>query len=212
MKKQIMKTGTTTLGIVCKDGLVLAADMRVTMGDYIGNKRFDKVYNITDNMAITTAGTVSDVQLILKIVKAQINLKRMRLKKEPTVKEVANLISMIVYENIRKFSTIPGITGFLLGGKDDTGFYLYELAPDGAVLKYDDYVTDGSGMVMAVGVLDTLYKKNMSIDDGIKLAIKSINASIQRDTNSGEGINVFTITKDGARKVLTKELDTTITS
>ncbi len=206
-----MKTGTTTLGLVCKDGIVLAADMRVTMGNIIGNKRFDKVYKITENIAITTAGTVSDVQLLLKLIKAQLDLNRIRTKKESSVKEAANLIAMMVYENIRKFSTIPGITGFLLGGKDNTGFYLYEIAPDGSVIKAEDFVTDGSGMVMAVGVLDTLYKTGMTVDEGVKLAVKAINASIQRDTYSGEGINIIAITKSGVKKVLTKELDTTLT-
>lgn len=211
LENKLMKTGTTTIGLVCKDGIVLAADMRVTMGNIVGNKRFDKVYKITDNLALTTAGTVSDVQLLMKLIKAQLSLNKMRTKKDASVKEAANLIGMLVYENIRKFSTIPGITGFLLGGRDHTGLYLYEIAPDGSVIKADDYVTDGSGMVMAVGVLDTLYKPGMSVDEGIRLAVKAINASIQRDTYTGEGINVWTITRSGVKKALTKELDTNIT-
>ncbi len=210
MKNKVIKTGTTTIGIVCKDGIILAADKRATAGYLIMEKKTEKVVPITDYMAVTTAGTVSDIQLIVKIIKAQINLKRMRLKKEPSVKEVANVMAMIVYENIRKFSTIPGITGFLLGGKDDSGYYLYEIAPDGSIVQRDDYATDGSGMVMAIGVLDTLYKKNISIDESIKLAVKAINAAMQRDVNTGEGIDVFTITKDGLKKVLTKEIDTTV--
>lgn len=210
MENNFVKTGTTTLGIVCKDGIVLAADMRVTMGNIVGNKRFDKVFKLTDNLALTTAGSVSDVQLLMKLIKAQLNLNRIRTKKEAVVKEAANMIAMLVYENIRKFSAVPGITGFLLAGKDHTGFYLYEIAPDGSVIQSEDYATDGSGMVMAIGVLDTLYKPGLSVDEGVKLAVKAVNASIQRDTYSGEGINVFTITKAGVRKVLTKELDTTI--
>ena len=194
-----VKKGTTTVGIVCKEGIVLAADKRATMGyDFVADKKVDKIYQITENMAITTAGTVSDAQLITKLIKAELNLKRIRTEKESNVKETANLLGTIVYQNIRKFSPILGITGFLLGGKDNTGFHLYELAPD------------GSGMISALSVLDTLYKKGLSIEDGIKLSIKCVNAAIQRNTATGEGIDVWTITKDGVKKVLTKRIETVL--
>ena len=209
--EEIVKKGTTTVGIVCKDGIILAADKRATAGyGLIVNKNVEKVQIVTDNMAVTTAGNVSDIQLIIKLIKAEIALKKMRLTKEPAVKEVANLFAGIIYYNVRKFSWIPGITAFILGGKDDSGFHLYELSPDGSVMEVEDYVSDGSGMVMAIGVLDTLYKKDIMINDGVKLAVKAINASIQRDAASGEGIDVFAITKTGIKKVFTKKLETNI--
>ncbi len=206
-KDNIIKKGTTTVGILCKDGIVLTADKRAVLGlQIIGHKKVDKIHKITPNIAVTIAGTVSDAQLITKLIRAELNLRIIRLEKEPSIKEVANLLGTIVYQNIRKFSPILGVTGFLLGGKDTTGFYLYDVGPDGSVLPHDDYITDGSGMVYAFGVLDTLYKKDMSIADGIKLGIKAINAAMQRDTATGEGIDVITITKEGVKKVLTKRV------
>lgn len=210
LKKHIRK-GTTTVGIVCKDGIILAADKRATLGGRIVANKYElKVAKITDNIAITTAGVVSDIQLIVKLIKAELRLKKIRLDREPNIKESVNLLGTIVYQNIRKFSPILGITGFLLGGHDDTGNYLYEIGADGSVSKRDNYASDGSGMVFAYGVLDTLYKEDISLQDGIKLAVKSVNAAIQRDTASGEGIDVFTITKEGVKKVLHKQLDTNL--
>mgnify|MGYP001619380414 CR=1 FL=1 len=209
--QDIIKKGTTTVGLVCKEGIVLAADKRATMGyNFVADKRVEKICQIADNMAITMAGTVSDAQLIIKLIKAELNLKRIRTEKESTVKETANLLGTMIYQNIRKFSPILGITGFLLGGKDNTGFYLYEIAPDGSVMKYEDYMADGSGMISALSLLDTLYKKASSIEEGIKLAVKCINAALQRDTATGEGVDVYTITKDGVKKVLTKILETSL--
>ena len=205
-----LKTGTTTLALLCKDGIVLAADKRATSGYLISHKKFGKILNITDNIAVTVAGTVSDVQLMAKYVKAELKLKQIRTDRESTVKEAANLLSMLVYNNIRKLSLIPGISHFILGGKDDTGFHIYDLAPDGSIIDIDDYTTSGSGSVMVYGVLETLYKKNLSVDEGIKLAVKSINAAIQRDIASGNGINVITITKDGVKNVLSKDIETKI--
>ncbi len=207
-----VRKGTTTVGIVCKDGIVLAADKRATFaGRIIADKNVDKLFKISENMAITTAGTVSDVQLITKLIKAELTLIKVRTGKEASVKTTANLLGAIVYQNIRKFSPILGITGFILGGRDETGFYLYELGPDGSVLEHKDYASDGSGMVHAWGVLDTLYKEGLTVQDGIKLGVKAVNAAMQRDAATGEAIDVFTITKDGVKKALTKRLETNIT-
>ena len=208
-----VRHGTTTVGIVCKDGIILAADKRATFaGRIIANKNVDKIVQISDNMAITTAGTVSDVQLITKLIRAELTLLKIRSGREVGVKTTANLLGAIVYQNIRKFSPIPGITGFLLGGKDETGFYLYELGPDGSVLEHKNYASDGSGMVMAWGVLDTLYKDGITVQDGLKLGVKAVNAAMQRDAATGEAIDVFTITKDGVKKAFSKKLETNITA
>lgn len=210
MEDKELKTGTTTVGIVCKDGIVLAADKRATSGYLIAHKKFDKIANITENIAVTVAGTVSDVQLLIKYLKAELNLKEIRTDRTTTVKEAANLLAAFVYSNIRKFSVIPGISHFLLAGKDSHGFQLYDLSPDGSIAEMDDYVSSGSGSVIAFGVLETLYKKGLSIEEGVKLAAKSINAAVQRDIASGNGIDIVTITKDGIRKVFSKEFETRI--
>jgi len=208
--KDLMKTGTTTVALLCKDGIVLAADKRATSGYLISYKKFDKIINITDNIAVTVAGTVSDVQLLAKYIKAELKLKQIRTDRESSVKEAANLLAMLVYNNIRKLSMIPGISHFIVGGKDESGFHVYDLSPDGSIVEVDDYISSGSGSVMVFGVLETLYKKNMSIDEGIKLAAKSVNAAVQRDIASGNGIDIVTITKDGIKKVFSKEIDTKI--
>ena len=204
-----VKKGTTTVGIVCKDGVVLAADKRATLGGRIvADKKVEKVVKITDNIAVTTAGSVSDIQLLVKLIRAELSLKKIRTRKEPTVSETANLLGMMVYNNIRKFSAIPGITGFLLAGKDTEGYHLYEIAPDGSLMKEDTFKADGSGFMMALGVFDTLYKNGMTTAEGVKLAVKAISAAIQRDTATGEGIDVMVINKDGVKKVLSQQLDT----
>ena len=207
MDNSEMKTGTTTIGVVCKDGLVLAADKRATSGYLISWKKFDKIIQITDNVAVTVAGTVSDVQLLVKYLKAELKLKDIRTGRETTVKEAASLLANFVYNNIRKLSLIPGISHFIVGGKDSSGFHLYDLSPDGSIVEVDDYISSGSGSVMAFGVLETLYKKGLSVDEGVKLAAKGINAAIQRDIASGNGVDIVTITKDGVKKVFSKELE-----
>ena len=211
IKDKLHHTGTTTLGIICKDGVVLAADRRVSAGYFIADKKTQKVFPITDNIAVTIAGLVSDAQLISKLIKAELSLKKIRTGKDPTVKESANLLASIVYANIRKFSAIPGIVGFLLGGMDPNGkFSLYEIGIDGSITICDAFCSDGSGSPLAYGVLETLYKENLPVEEGVKLAVKSINAAVQRDLPTGEGIDVFTITSKGVKQVLAKAIETKI--
>ncbi|MBI4144436.1 proteasome subunit beta [Candidatus Woesearchaeota archaeon] len=207
---QILKTGTTTVGIMCKDGIVLAGDRRATAG-YIVYKKARKVVPLSDNMAVTTAGNVSDIQLMVKLAKAEMMLKDFQTNRTSTVKEVANLLGGLLYSNIRRMSMIPGIAAFLLGGRDNSGFHVYSLDPDGSALEVDDYVADGSGSVFALGLLEAEYKKGINVEDGVKLAVKAVNSALQRDPASGNGIDVLTITSKGMQFVLEKEIDTRIT-
>lgn len=206
MEEKELKLGTTTVGIICKDGLVLAADKRAG-GGIIVDKRAKKVHKITDNMAVTIAGVASDAQLIIKLIKAEIELLEIRKERRATVKEAANLLSSIVYHNIRRPSMIPGISHFILAGKDEKGFHIFDIYPDGSLSECEDFLSSGSGSVMAYGVLETLWKKDLSVPEGIQLATKCISAAIQRDMNSGEGIDVLTVTKEGVKFVLHKELN-----
>jgi proteasome beta subunit len=206
MNEKELSLGTTTVGIICKDGLVLAADKRAG-GGIIVDKRAKKVHKITDNMAVTIAGVASDAQLIIKLIKAELGLLEIKKERMATVKEAANLLSSIVYHNIRRPSMIPGISHFILAGKDEKGFHIFDIYPDGSLSVCEDFLSSGSGSVMAYGVLDTLYAKDLTVQDGIKLATKCINAAIQRDMNSGEGMDVLTVTKDGVKFVLHKELN-----
>lgn len=205
-----MKTGTTTVGIVCKDGLILAADKRATAGTMIVSKDAEKIHLITDNIAVTTAGTVSDIQLLIKVIRAQLKLDHLRRGYAPKVSEGANFMANLVYNNIRKMSMIPGISQFLFAGVDETGYYLFDIFPDGSISRVNDFISSGSGSVFAYGVLEANYKNNLSIDEGMKLVTKAVNAAIQRDTGSGQGIDIVTITKEGAKKVFTKEIDSVI--
>jgi proteasome beta subunit len=205
-----MKTGTTTIAIKCKDGIVLAADKRATAGTMIASKWVDKIFLIEDYMAITTAGTVSDVQLLLKLIKAELRLKRLRTGRKISVSEAANLLAGMVYSNIRKFSAIPGISHFIFAGKDEAGFHIFDIYPDGSISEAEDYLASGSGSVFSFGVLETLYKPSMPLDEGKQLALKSMNAALQRDSASGNGIDIVLITHEGAKKVMTRKLETGI--
>ncbi|MEM4397456.1 MAG: proteasome subunit beta [Candidatus Woesearchaeota archaeon] len=204
---EVMKTGTTTVALVAKDCIVLAADKRATAGNFIAGKKMDKIQQVDEKMAITTAGSVSDIQLIVKIIKAELVLRRLRSGRENIVKEGANLAAGIVYNSIRRFSAVPGVVHFLFAGYDSSGAHLYEIYPDGSISEIEDFITSGSGGMFAMGVFDAQYKKDMTQEQAVDLAVKGINSALQRDSASGDGIDVVVINKEGFKKIMTKEIN-----
>jgi proteasome beta subunit len=213
IEKNILKTGTTTLGLVCKDGIVLAADKRMSYGgeggvSLVAGKNAQKVVPINDKLVVTTAGVVSDIQFLIKLIRAELRLKEIKSKEEPSTGEAVNLLSSLVYQNIRKFSAVIGIAHFLVAGRDSSGASLYEVGADGSVSKIEDFVASGSGTVLVYGLLESEYKKHMSVEDGVKLAVRAINSSMKRDPGTGEGLDVFTITEKEIKQVLAQEVET----
>lgn len=203
----VKKTGTTTIGIICKDGLIMAADKKATAGHMIVDKKTQKIHPVDDAMAVTIAGLVSDAQLLTKIFRAELKLKKIQSHQDVTVKQAANMLAGLSYYNIRKMTMLPGIVGFLLGGKDASGYHLYNIGADGSVTEELEYTSDGSGSIFVYGVLEAMYKKDMSVHDGIALAKKSLNAAVQRDAASGCGFDIMTITEDGIKLVETGEIE-----
>ena len=208
LKNQILKTGTTILGIVCKDGVVMASDRQSTAGTIIMNKNSEKTKQINDYILISGTGMVSDIHRIKKILPAELKLKELKSKTRPSVKQTANLLANILYSGIRQMSMIPMQAGFLLGGFNEDGTTeLYSIEPAGSTIKIEDYDANfGSGMPYVLGLLERQYKKGMSIEEGVELAKEAIKSSTQRDVGSGFGIDVFTITKSGIKKVVSQEI------
>ena len=209
--KHVLKTGTLTIGIVCKEGIVIAADRRQSYAGQGGGVSYlagtgKKILEVTDRMVATTAGTASDTRKVLDILRAEFKLKELRTREKITVAEAANFLANMVYGNIRTPSMIPSITHFILSGYDEKGLYLYDISPDGYIHQYDTCVATGSGIMQAHPILDTEYRKNISIDEGIALATKCIKAAMAREPSVGAGIDIYTVKKGEIKQVVDKEV------
>ncbi|MBS3094420.1 proteasome subunit beta [Candidatus Pacearchaeota archaeon] len=208
IKNSILKTGTTILGIVCKDGVVMAADRQITAGHLVMSKTEKKVFQVNDYIVMSGCGVAGDIQRVPKLISAELKLKELRSKTRPSVKQAASLLMNINYSGIRQPSMIPQQAGFLIGGFNTDGTTeLYSIEPAGSLIKVEDYDANfGSGMPYVLGFLERQYKKGLSIKEGIELAKEAVKSSTQRDVGSGYGIDVFTITKDGIKKVVSQEI------
>jgi len=190
MTDDLKKTGTTILGIVCKDGVVIATERRATMGTLIAHKATKKLYQIDNHLALATAGLVGDLQVLSRYLSAETKLYSLKRDAEMSVHSAATLLSNIL--NSRKF--YPYYVQLILGGWDSTGGHVYSLDAAGGSIP-DKYTAGGSGSPYAFGVLEDQFRDDMTVNDGIELALRAVTAAMNRDSASGNGADVAVITE-----------------
>ena len=196
-----VKTGTTTVGIVTKDGVVLATEHRATMETFIAHKVAKKLYRLDNNIGMTTAGLVGDLQVLVRYMHAEISLYRIRRGANMPVSAAATLLSNILNE--RKF--MPYYVGLIIGGYDNKGYHVFALDAAGGAIE-DKYASVGSGSLFVYGVLEDRWRDDLSLDEGVDLVIRGVRAAMRRDAASGDGVAVATITKDRGFEDLSSEV------
>ena len=187
--------GATTVGIVCKDGVILASESRYSYGYFIVSNTAKKVFKITDNIGAACAGLVGDMQVLMRETTIYSNIYSHERERAVSVKSAAKLMGNLLFQ--RKF--FPYITQTIVGGVDEEGPSLYVLDLMGSVID-DKYATVGSGAEVAVGVLESDYRDELSIDEGLDIVIKAIKASLARDAASGGNMDIMIITKEGIKE------------
>ena len=192
--------GTTTVGIVCKDGVVLAADRRASLGNMVLSENVTKIFQIDEHLALAGAGSVGDIFGLVRLLRAEARLYRARVGKEMSVKALATLTANVLHGG-RGYAYYAW---FLVGGYDDKPG-LYSIDSAGGVTE-DRFTAAGSGMEFAFSILEENYRDGLSVEDGIKLALKAIKVATRRDVFTGGGVTLVTITGEGYREWSEEEL------
>ncbi len=202
MERHEIETGTTTLGLACKDGTVLAADRRATAGTMIAHKRTRKVYKIDDNLGLTTAGLVGDLQMLARYITAEAELYKLKRNLPMSVEAAATLTANILAG--RRY--FPYWVQLVIGGVDAKGSHVYSLDMAGGSLE-DKWVSTGSGSPYVYGVLEDHWVDDTDVKAGVDLAIRAVTMAMRRDSATGEGIDVAIISRDGFKEVDEKEVE-----
>jgi proteasome beta subunit len=195
--------GTTTIGIVCKNGVVLASESRVTMGNFISSKEGKKIYQIDDLVGMTIAGGVGDAQSLVRTITVEAKLYKMRQGKPMTVAAIATLLSNILNSN----RYYPYFVQLMIGGFDKTATSLYSLDALGGQIEERLAAAQGSGSPIAFGVIEDRYSETISIDEGVDLAIRALSSAMKRDSASGNDMRIVQITAKGFVEVNKDEID-----
>jgi proteasome beta subunit len=192
--------GTTTIGVVCKDGVILASDTRVTMGLYVAHKHGKKVYQIDGHLAMTIAGTLGDAQMAVDLLTANARLYRVNLGRPLPVNSAARYLANLLFSA----RYVPLLAQVLVGGVDDTGAHVFSIDPFGSLTE-EKFVSTGSGSPVAYGVLEDKYREGAAVKEMLSVIVKAVNASMKRDAASGDSFHVAVIDERGYRDLTEKE-------
>jgi proteasome beta subunit len=203
-EKKILK-GTTTVGLTFNNGVILAADKRATYGTFIAAKDVEKIHMIDDKMAMSIAGGVGDAQSLVRFIKAEVELYKYTNGENMTVQGAATLLANILQGN----KYFPYLVQLIIAGVDEKP-RIFDLDPFGGLLE-EKYVSTGSGSVVAYGILDEMYKDNLSENEAIKVAGKAVAAAMKRDNATGEGIDMILISGDKVKRLTKDQVQTYLT-
>ena len=186
--------GATVVGISYDDGVILAADKRVSFGNFVVNKNIKKTFTVTDYVGAACAGMVADMQVLVRQVEALAKIRKLETRREVPPNSIAKLMSVIMFE--RRY--FPLLTQVIVGGINEKP-EIYTLDPLGSVLP-DNYAAVGTGAEGALGIMDAEFKPNMSEEAVTELASRAIRSATQRDASSGDGIDILFVTRTGHRE------------
>ncbi len=201
MESKTLK-GTTTIGLTCNNGIVLVADKRASWGTFVASKRAKKIFKLNKFVGASVAGSVGDAEALMRLIQAEAALFEMNNKKVMSPNAIATLLSNILQGN----KIFPYLVQILIAGLDRNEPKLYTLDPIGGLTE-EKYAASGSGSPMAYGVLEQQYSEEKSVQETLPVAIKAINSAMERDTATGNGIALVTITKEGFKEYDEPEIE-----
>jgi len=191
-----VKTGTTIVGIIFKDGVILGADTRATEGPIVSDKNCSKIHYLAKNMYCCGAGTAADTEMTTDNIASQLELHRLNTGRQVPVVAANTLLKQMLFRYQGYISA-----ALVLGGVDKTGSYIYSIHPHGSTDKLP-YATMGSGSLAAMSVFEARWTPDITEEDGKQLVRDAIAAGIFNDLGSGSNVDLCVIRKDGTTSYL----------
>ena len=193
-KSLTFSSGTTTVGLICSDAVVLGTDKRATMAYFIASKISEKLHRIQDHLWMTIAGSVADAQYLVDIMRAETTIYQLQKEKPIPIKSAGKMLSNLLYQ----YKVFPFQVGLILGGvTKEEGPVLLDIGAYGSILP-EKYVVVGSGQNFSYGVLEAKYKDNLNIEEGKEIVKTAVTSSIIRDMASGNGIDIVVVKEKGS--------------
>jgi len=192
--------GTTTVGAISREGVILASDTRVTMGSLVVHKKGKKVYKIDDHLAMTISGVVADAQKTVATLKANARMYRLQRRIAMPVSAAARLVANLFFSH-RLF---PFMAQIIIGGIDSYGPHLFSIDPFGSITE-EKYVATGSGSPIAYGILEEKFKEDLSLEEALPIVTRALRSAMRRDVATGDNLDIVVIDKNGYRELSIEE-------
>ena len=195
---KIIKSSTTTVGIIVKDAVVVGTESQATAGYTVATKTAQKLFQINDYTCATISGGVADCQYIVNQLTALSNLKQVEEEKVPDPQYIASLTRNILFSGRSYFICMMIIGGYSLKKKNGI---LYGVDLLGTLYEEENYISFGSGSPFSIGLLEADWKPGLTKAAGVNLIKTAISSSRERDAASGFDIQICTIDKTGYNQV-----------
>nr|XP_018914942.1 PREDICTED: proteasome subunit beta type-7 [Bemisia tabaci] len=189
------KTGTTIVGCVFADGVILGADTRATAGSIVADKECAKIHYMAKNMYCCGAGTAADTEATTALISSQLELHRLNTGRVVPVVTAATMLKQMLF----RYQGHIG-AALILGGVDSNGSHLYTIAPQGSTSK-NPFTSMGSGSLAAMSILEKCWKPNMTEEEAKKVIRDAIAAGIFNDLGSGSNVDLCVIRKGSVEYV-----------
>lgn len=193
-----LQTGTTTVGIIVKDGVVIGTESQATAGFTVASKQTQKLFEINQFTATTIAGGVADCQYVVNQLRALSRIKEVEEGIVPEPKYIASVCRNILFSGRSFFMSMMIVGGYSV--KEKSGM-LTGIDMLGTFYEEDSFISFGSGSPFSLGVLEADWKPNMTKSAGIDLIKTAITSSRERDAGSGYALQICTIDKDGFKQI-----------
>lgn len=187
-------TGTTIVGVIFNEGVVLGADTRATGGSIVCDLNCEKIHYIADNIYCCGAGTAADTEFTTRMVESKMELLKLRTGREGRVISALRMLKQYLFRYQGHVSA-----ALVLGGVDVSGPALYTVYPHGSTDKLP-YVTMGSGSLAAMSVFEDGFKVGMNEEEAKKLVRDAIRAGIVNDLGSGSNVDITVLRKGSIEK------------
>lgn len=186
----VVETGTTVVGVRTDDAVVLAADRRASLGGrFVANKDVRKVEGVHPTAAVALSGGVGGIQSFVRTLRTEARLYEDRRGQPMSTTALSNLAANLLRSQPLRVTPV-------LGGVDDAGPHLFDLDAGGGLLE-SEYAAAGSGMQLAYGHLERGHDPDLPVDEARQVAARAVETASERDTASGNGLTVATVTAEG---------------
>lgn len=191
--REAVKRGTTSIGIKCPEGVVLAVDKRTT-SPLVETKSIEKLFKIDEHIGSATSGLVADARALVERARVEAQINKITYSEPISVETLSKKLCDMLQLYTQNGGVRPFGSALIIGGIYNDKCKLFETDPSGALIEYKATAI-GAGRNQVIDVFEDNYRDDMTLDDAIELALYAINEATDHETCS-DNVEIAVITKE----------------
>ena len=212
--REAVKRGTTSIGIKCSEGIVLAVDKRTT-SSLVEATSIEKIFKIDEHIGAATSGLVADARALVERARVEAQINKITYSEPIRVDSLSKKLCDMLQMYTQNGGVRPFGSALIIGGVYDGKCKLFETDPSGALIEYKATAI-GSGRSAAMDIFEDKYEDDMSLDDAVNLAVSVIDEATEHETTANnveiaiikcDNENYIKLSQDEVQKYI-DELDT----